>query len=130
MTRRRQVRSGPTASSFERAFQVLVQKQVKTFFCTCNKTQTDAAAARLRSIVAETAAEVERSKAVAEGRTAQPRSPQALSEDYFKEITLFEVPAGVQTPGMHVIFVLDESRSMSINNGAPWNSLVVAYQGS
>lgn len=118
-------KSTQTAANFEKAFQTLIAKNVKTFICTCNKNFTDVAMAKLKSIVAKKADEVEKTKAASEGRKDHGRTPQELVDDYLKEICIFETPAGVQTPGMHVIFVLDESGSM---DGPPWNSLMAAYR--
>jgi len=118
-------RSAKTTKEFETAFNALISKNVKTFLCTCNNHATDTMFKRMQRIVVKIGTEIEKFKATAEGRPERARPSKEIAEDYLKEIRIFQVPSGSTVPGMHVIFILDDSGSMS---GSPWNDLTLAYK--
>jgi len=117
--------SAKTNEEFEKAFNALISKDVKTFLCTCNHHNTDVMFNKMQSIVVKTGTSIEKAKAVAEGRLEKARSGREIAEDYLKEIRIFQAPTACEAPGMHVIFILDDSNSMA---GVPWSDLMIAYR--
>lgn len=115
--------SNASEMCFRRSFQNVMAKDLVVFHCMCNERATRQMHGKMKSILNDEYAKAKDATAHTAKRL-RPLRDGGITNPYLCEIEMIKRGAIKEQPGMHTVFVLDESGSMG---GGRWAELQQSY---